>query len=646
MNLKQLKALKNRVFAQSILTSRFCLFFFAFMGCVFSIAMTAHAGSWDGAPPGYGIAWSDEFNGAVGSLPKAANWTIESNSNGEGNAELEYYSSSYGTANCVIASDPNAVDGQSLAIIATDPGGNNGVKGDYHSARLDTNGKANYGANQANTYYVARIKMPIEQGTWPAFWTLGSNYGSVGWPTCGETDIMENFGLGAGQLNTNMGSLHANWDDAGTWTEVSQTAQYHLMGPGTIGYNTDYHTFAALSYTPTASVTELQFFVDGQLYETDATGMPAGVWPFDQTEYIILNLAIGGDRGTGQPNSSTTFPVTMLVDYVRVYQQGSPTPTPVVQSSWYVACGQSSNYISGTSGITWVADTNFGFKNGLPTYTTSMVSNTTDSQLYQYNRYTNTGTGVGQTGVTYTFSVPAGSYQVTLKFAEDFFGASGDREFNYSINGATEATNFDIYKDSGGEYIADDKVYSNISSNANGQIVIALTNGSKDNAQINAIQIVPYGTPFTATNTPTLTPTSTPTATVPTSTPTHTPVNTSTPTITNTPTITFTPTNTDTPNMTPTSAVAGKSAIFPNPAKGVSEVTLAPFLTGISDVRVQIYTTAFRKVLDTTFPQTSPGQYLTLPLLDASDRSLANGLYYVMVTTAQGKTLLKLIVLW
>ncbi len=506
------------------------------------------AGSWDGVPPGYGLAWSDEFNGTAGNLPNPANWNIETNSSGEGNAELEYYSASYGVTNCQIVSDPNAVDGSSLAIIATDPGGNNGMAGDYHSARIDTSGLQQYGANQANTYYVARVHMPYEVGTWPAFWTLGSNYSTVGWPACGETDIMENFGAGAtpSQLNINMGSLHF-----GTAGEVSETSQYNLVGPGTIGYNTDYHTFAALSTSSPASM--VQFFVDGQLYETDNE---SGGWPYIQPEYIILNMAIGGDAGTGAPNATTVFPVTMLVDYVRVYQQGSPTPTPVVQSSWYVACGDSSNYVSPSSGITWLADTNFGFENGLPAYAATTVSNTSDSQLYQYNRYLNTATG---SGVTYAFSVPTGSnYQVTLKFAEDYFTASGDREFNYSINGTTEATNFDIFANAGGEFIAVNEVYNSIAPNANGQIVLVFTNGSENNAQINAIQIIPQ--PGSSTNTPTYTATGTPTFTG-TPTVTFTPTDSPSRTATSTASLTQTPTASKTATNTPTSTMTGTATL-------------------------------------------------------------------------------------
>lgn len=165
--------------------------------CFLSTAMAWADPTWEGVPTGYGLAWSDEFNGTVGSAPNSANWGYDTGTNGGwGNGETEKYTNS--TANSQIVSDPNATDGESLAIIALDTGvGSYTTDGRFTSARINTSGKQLYGASQANTYYVARIRMPYEQGTWPAFWSLGGNFGSVGWPTCGETDIMENFGAGA-----------------------------------------------------------------------------------------------------------------------------------------------------------------------------------------------------------------------------------------------------------------------------------------------------------------------------------------------------------------------------------------------------------------------------------------------------------------
>ena len=105
-----------------------------FLLFIVSLGLSAFAMAdytWEGVPAGYGLAWSDEFNGTVGSAPNSANWTydIGNGSGGWGNAELEDYTNSRN--NSVIVADPNAVDDRSLAIIALDPGGNNGAVGDY-----------------------------------------------------------------------------------------------------------------------------------------------------------------------------------------------------------------------------------------------------------------------------------------------------------------------------------------------------------------------------------------------------------------------------------------------------------------------------------------------------------------------------------
>ncbi|HTV72645.1 MAG TPA: glycoside hydrolase family 16 protein [Candidatus Acidoferrales bacterium] len=134
---------------------------------------------------------------------------------------------------------------------------------------------------------------------------LGNNIDTVGWPDCGEIDTMENIG---DEPSTVHGTIHG-------------TGGYSIGAPFTLPNNetfsAGFHIFAAQwSQSPA----EIQFSVDGQVYETlTPASLPAGsTWVFDHPFFIILNLAVGGDW-PGDPNSTTPFPADMLVDYVRVY---------------------------------------------------------------------------------------------------------------------------------------------------------------------------------------------------------------------------------------------------------------------------------------------------------------------------------------
>ncbi len=473
---------------------------------------------WAMPPAGYNLVWSDEFNGNVGSAPNSANWTYNTGAGGWGNNELENYTTS--TANSQIISDPNAGDGKALALIAIDtqPGNTNyGTVGRYTSARLLTSGLQSFQYG----YMEARIQMPYGDGIWPAFWMLGNNIGSVGWPTCGEMDIMENIGNVSDQP-LNHGSLHApGWNPTGT---------YSL--PGGALYHNAYHTFGLLWQQD-----QVQFYVDGTLYETQTAAGAAGAggtYEFNSQFFFLLNMAVGGSW-PGSPDAGTSFPQTMLVDYVRVYQQPSgtatPTPTPVVASTWRVNAGASQ--YTDSQGNVWSADENY--MGGTAAVTNSAIAGALpgagDQTLYQSQRWGNP--------FTYVFNVPAGSYQVTLKFAETYWTAAGARVFNVSINGNTVLNNFDIFQTAGGANRAIDEVFNNIAPSG-GAITITFGPASVDNAMVDAIQIIPE--PSTPTTTPTKTNSPVPPS----------PTGTSTFTVTKTFTWTMSPTATRTPTSTPT----------------------------------------------------------------------------------------------
>src|SRR6185369_14394094 len=191
-----------------------------------------------------------------------------------------------------------------------------------------------------------------------------------------------------------------------------------------------------------------------------------------------------------------------------------------------------------TFGNVWAADTNFS--GGWSGAGNPPTGGTSDPTLFQYERF---GFGPNNATVpfTYTFNVPTGTtYQVDLKFMENYFTAAGLRQFNVVINGTTVLTNFDVFTAAGGQLKAIDRYFNNIAPNASGQIVIAFNIGAADRPEVNAIQIVPQSMAGTPTFTFTPTATRTPTAV-------------STPTFTNTPTATVTSTRTNTPTSTPAS---------------------------------------------------------------------------------------------
>jgi beta-glucanase (GH16 family) len=246
---------------------------------------------------GWTLTWSDEFDGPDGSPVDNTKWNQETGNAGYGNnQELEYYTP--GTANAVVT-------GGSLVITATDQGAS-AFKCEYGtckytSARINTQGKF----QQAYGRFEARIQIPSGPGLWPAFWTLGDNIGSAGWPTCGEIDIMENIGK---EPATNHGSLHGPGYSGG----------HALTGQVSIdagALSDDFHVYD-IEWAPDV----VNFYLDGLLYETKTSAnVPSGdKWVYDHPFFVILNVAVGGNFG-GDPNASTTFPQTMKIDYVRVY---------------------------------------------------------------------------------------------------------------------------------------------------------------------------------------------------------------------------------------------------------------------------------------------------------------------------------------
>ena len=243
------------------------------------------------------LVWSDEFDGPAKSSPDSSKWSFDTGGGGWGNNEMEYYTSRLQNA---------FINGRGQLVIKAlreNYTGPDNVTRNYSSARLRTKGKF----TQKFGKFEARIKLPFGQGIWPAFWMLGSDIDTAGWPNSGEIDIMENIGRSP---STNHGSLHG----PGYSGDSPLSGIYTL--PNGQHFSDAFHVFT-IEWEPTA----IRFYVDGNLYQTRTPAdVPAGRrWVFDHPFFILLNVAVGGNW-PGSPDATTSWPQSMLVDYVRVYK--------------------------------------------------------------------------------------------------------------------------------------------------------------------------------------------------------------------------------------------------------------------------------------------------------------------------------------
>ncbi|WP_457028646.1 ricin-type beta-trefoil lectin domain protein [Kitasatospora sp. P5_F3] len=259
-----------------------------------------------GTAPVAAQSWNDDFNGPAGSAVDSAKWTLETGGSGNGNHELQYYTP--GAQNA-------ALDGQGNLVITARRNTDSGLACwygtcQYTSARLNTARTF----TQAYGHFESRIKIPRGQGIWPAFWMLGNDLGTVGWPTSGELDVMENIGREPGTVH---GTIHGpGYSGAG-----GIGAPYSL--PAGQSFADAFHTFA-VDWSPSA----ITWSVDGHAYQTRTPADLGGNrWVFDHPFFVILNLAVGGDW-PGSPDGSSTYPQTMTVDYVHTTTWGDSSGLP------------------------------------------------------------------------------------------------------------------------------------------------------------------------------------------------------------------------------------------------------------------------------------------------------------------------------
>lgn len=235
--------------------------------------------------PNYSLVWSDEFNGQA---IKSTNWTFEIGNSGWGNNELENYTERIENA---FVSHGNLIIEARAEVF----GGSN-----YTSARMITRAKKSFKYGRIDI----RAKLPTGQGIWPALWMLGSNIGTVGWPACGEIDIMELIGKSPNKV---YGTLH--WG-ASVASHQSSGNNYTLSSGI---FNDQFHVFSMVW-----DANQIQLFVDDNpAYFTK--NINDNALPFNNDFFFIFNVAVGGDW-PGSPDGTTQFPQRMIVDYVRVFQ--------------------------------------------------------------------------------------------------------------------------------------------------------------------------------------------------------------------------------------------------------------------------------------------------------------------------------------
>ncbi len=230
------------------------------------------------------LVWGDEFNGETISTE---NWLFNIGGTGWGNNELQYYTDRL--------ENVRVEDG--ILIIEARQETYLGSK--YTSARIITQYMQSWTYGRVE----ARMKLPMGRGVWSAFWMLGDDINKVGWPQCGEIDIMENIG----EPDTIYGTLHgpgySRGDGVGSFHKKTGT-----------NLTEDFHVYA-IEWKPN----EIRWYLDDNIYQILTDADIPGKWVYDHPFFIILNLAIGGNW-PGYPDETTIFPQRLYVDYVRVYK--------------------------------------------------------------------------------------------------------------------------------------------------------------------------------------------------------------------------------------------------------------------------------------------------------------------------------------
>jgi len=236
---------------------------------------------------GYSLVWADEFDGTELNM---SNWSYDVGRGdwGWGNNELQYYQS--GTKNAQVKNGKLIITARKETV----------GDAEYTSARIKTQGKKSFTHGRIDI----RAKLLKGQGLWPALWMLGENITSVGWPACGEIDIMEMVGQTPNKV---YGTAHWGTQPPSTW----KSKEYFLPSGN---FSDEFHVFSIIWVKD-----KIQWYVDDKLIHTIGSADVNVNYPFNSPFFFIFNVAVGGAH-PGNPDINTPFPNTMEVDFVRVFQ--------------------------------------------------------------------------------------------------------------------------------------------------------------------------------------------------------------------------------------------------------------------------------------------------------------------------------------
>jgi beta-glucanase (GH16 family) len=237
--------------------------------------------------PGYTLVWNDEFEG---SSLNENDWNYEIGAGGWGNNELQYY-----------RKENTTVKDGFLSIEAKKQSAGSSM---YTSSRLTTQRKRNFKYGRVDI----RAALPEGQGMWPALWMLGESISTVGWPACGEIDIMEMIGgTSNGRSDkTTHGTIH--WEG-----NNKDHASYGNSKTISKKLSEEFHVYSIVW-----DANSINWYFDDVLFNT-ADIKPTALNEFRENFFFIMNVAVGGNW-PGSPDQTTVFPQKMWVDYVRMYQ--------------------------------------------------------------------------------------------------------------------------------------------------------------------------------------------------------------------------------------------------------------------------------------------------------------------------------------
>ncbi|MBK6363049.1 MAG: family 16 glycosylhydrolase [Saprospiraceae bacterium] len=235
---------------------------------------------------GYKLAWADEFDSTA---LNPNNWVYETGAGGWGNDELQHYREE----------NVSLTEGKLVITAKQQKFGSS----NYTSSRIKTQGKKSFKFGRIDI----RAALPEGKGLWPALWMLGTNITSVGWPNCGEIDIME---LTGDLPNRVLGTVHFGQ----SFAERQKSSNSKYLS-GNNNFQDEFHVFSLIW-----KENLIEFYVDDEKYHTITPANTGAVpYPFNKNFFFIMNVAVGGNL-PGSPDASTPFPQSMIVDYIRVFQ--------------------------------------------------------------------------------------------------------------------------------------------------------------------------------------------------------------------------------------------------------------------------------------------------------------------------------------